>query len=68
VYAIADVCSHRDFPLSVGEVDAEECSITCEWHGAAFSLRSGEPLCGPAIRPVSVFAVRVEDGEVLVDL
>ncbi|HEU0054658.1 MAG TPA: non-heme iron oxygenase ferredoxin subunit [Longimicrobium sp.] len=68
MYALADNCSHRDFPLSLGEFDAEACTITCEWHGAAFDLRTGEPTCPPATRPVAVFATRVEEGEVFVDL
>ncbi|MBB4638383.1 non-heme iron oxygenase ferredoxin subunit [Longimicrobium terrae] len=68
VYAISDVCSHRDFPLSVGEVDAGECTITCEWHGAAFSLRTGEPLCPPAFRPVPVFPARIEGADVMVEV
>ena len=68
VYAIADNCSHRDFPLSLGEVDAEACTLTCEWHGAAFDLRTGAPACPPATRPVPVYAARVEDGAVWVDV
>ena len=56
VYAFADNCSHRDFPLSLGEVDTEACTVTCEWHGAAFDIRTGSPLCAPATRPIAVFA------------
>ncbi|HEX2206537.1 MAG TPA: non-heme iron oxygenase ferredoxin subunit [Longimicrobium sp.] len=68
VYAFADNCSHRDFPLSVGEVDAESCTVTCEWHGAAFDLRSGEPTCPPAIRPIAVFPARVNADEVWIEV
>lgn len=68
VYAFADNCSHRDFPLSVGEVDVDACTVTCEWHGAAFDIRTGQPTCPPAIRPIAVYETRVEDGAVWVDL
>ena len=68
VYAFDDNCSHRDFPLSLGEFDAEACTVTCEWHGAAFDVRTGEPTCPPAVRPIPVFAARVADGAVWVDL
>jgi 3-phenylpropionate/trans-cinnamate dioxygenase ferredoxin subunit len=68
VYAFADNCSHRDFPLSVGEVDAASCTVTCEWHGAAFDLRTGEPTCPPAFKPIPVYAVRVDADEVWVEL
>lgn len=68
VYAFADNCSHRDFPLSVGQVDPVSCTVTCEWHGAAFDIRTGEPTCPPAFRPIAVFEVKVEDSAVWVDL
>ena len=68
VYAIADNCSHRDFPLSHGEVDPQACTLTCEWHGAAFDLRTGAPTCAPATRPIEVFETRVEGGVVWVDV
>ena len=68
VYAFADNCSHREFPLSNGELDAEECTITCEWHGAMFDLRTGVPQCPPAVRPVPVFTTRVENDSVFVDM
>jgi len=68
VYAFADACSHRDFPLSHGEVDAAACTIACEWHGAAFDLRTGAPTCLPAARPIPVYAARVMDGAVWVDV
>lgn len=68
VYAFADNCSHRDFPLSVGEVDPASCTVTCEWHGAAFDLRTGEPTCPPAFRPIAVYPARVEDGAVWIEV
>jgi 3-phenylpropionate/trans-cinnamate dioxygenase ferredoxin component len=68
VYALADNCTHRDFPLSLGEVDAEACTVTCEWHGAQFGLRDGAPQCPPATRPVPVFSVRVDGGDVFVEV
>lgn len=68
VYAFADNCSHRDFPLSVGEVDAGACTVTCEWHGAAFDLRTGTPLCAPATRPIAVYETKLEDGAVWIQL
>lgn len=68
VYAFADNCSHRDFPLSLGEVNAAACTVTCEWHGASFCLRTGAPTTPPAVRPIAVFATKVEDGAVWVDV
>ena len=68
IYAFADNCSHRDFPLSQGELDPDDFSITCDWHGARFDIRSGEVLALPATRPIRVYACRVENDAVLVDV
>ncbi len=68
VYAFADKCSHRDFPLSNGELDTDECTVACEWHGAQFDIRTGAPLCLPATQPIPVYPCRVEDGAVYVDV
>jgi len=68
VYAFADKCSHRDYPLSHGDFDVDECTITCEWHGAQFDVRTGAVLCLPATRPIPVYACKVEGDEVWVDV
>ena len=68
VYAFADNCSHRDFPLSNGEVDPDDCSITCEWHGARFDIRSGKALSLPATRPIPVYSCKAEDNGIYVDV
>lgn len=68
VYAFADKCTHRDFPLSNGELDPDDCSITCEWHGARFDIRSGKALSLPATRPVPVFASRIDNGDIYIDI
>ena len=68
VYAIGDRCSHADISLSEGDVLAEERQIECWKHGSTFSLETGEPQTLPATRPVPVYAVRVVDGEVEIEL
>jgi 3-phenylpropionate/trans-cinnamate dioxygenase ferredoxin subunit len=66
VYALADRCSHQNWPLSDGEVDAFECTIECTKHGSTFSLKDGHPQCLPATAPVDVYAVSTEGDEVVV--
>lgn len=68
VYAFADNCTHRDFPLSAGDLDTDDCSVTCDWHGARFDVRTGEALCLPATRPVRTYDCRVEGGAIYVDV
>ena len=64
VFAIRDVCSHADVPLSEGEV--EDGTIECWLHGSRFDLRTGEPTGLPATRPVAVYPVSIEGDDVLV--
>lgn len=58
VYALRDNCSHKDFPLSEGEVLGHR--LTCAWHGAAFDVTSGAALSLPAIKPVVTYDVEIE--------
>jgi 3-phenylpropionate/trans-cinnamate dioxygenase ferredoxin component len=66
VYAIQDECSHAAIPLSEGDVDGDE--IECWLHGSMFDLRTGKAINLPATEPVPVYPVRIENGEILVDV
>jgi 3-phenylpropionate/trans-cinnamate dioxygenase ferredoxin component len=66
VYALRDVCSHADIPLSEGEVD--EGTVECWLHGSRFDLSTGMPDGLPANRPVPTFPVKVEGDDVLIGL
>jgi 3-phenylpropionate/trans-cinnamate dioxygenase ferredoxin component len=68
VYALADRCSHQEWPLSDGEVEPYGCSIECTKHGSTFSLKDGAPECLPATTPVAVYPVRTEGDEVIVSV
>jgi 3-phenylpropionate/trans-cinnamate dioxygenase ferredoxin subunit len=65
-YVIGDRCSHADYSLAEGEVWADECGIECPQHGSTFSLTTGVPQSLPATKPVPVYAVRVDGGDVFV--
>lgn len=66
--AIEDRCSHDDGPLAEGEFDAAACTVECPRHGSLFDLRSGRPKTLPAFAPVETFDVRVEDGEIKLEV
>lgn len=69
VYAFHDKCSHRDFPLSNGELDTDACAITCEWHGAQFDACTGAVRGLPATQPLRAYDTRVDgEGRVFVTL
>jgi 3-phenylpropionate/trans-cinnamate dioxygenase ferredoxin subunit len=67
-YVIGDQCTHAEASIAEGEVWAEECEIECPKHGSAFSLTTGEPLTLPATQPVPVYGVRIDGGDVLVEV
>jgi 3-phenylpropionate/trans-cinnamate dioxygenase ferredoxin subunit len=66
VYVIGDTCTHADVSLSEGEVDPGDKHIECWKHGSRFSLETGQPDTLPAVKPVPVYDVKVEDGDVMV--
>ena len=66
VYALRDVCSHADVPLSEGDV--EDGAIECWLHGSLFDLKTGRPSGLPATKPVPTYAVTVEGDDVLVQM
>ena len=66
VFAIRDVCSHAEVPLTDGEV--EGCTIECYMHGSRFDLRTGEPLELPATQPVPIYPVRLDGTDIYVDI
>ncbi|MBA2241099.1 MAG: non-heme iron oxygenase ferredoxin subunit [Solirubrobacterales bacterium] len=66
--AIEDRCSHDDGPLAEGEFDSASCIVECPRHGSSFDLRTGRPRSLPAFRPVETFSVRVEDGQVKLEV
>jgi len=66
--AIEDRCSHDDGPLAEGLFDAAACTVECPRHGSLFDLRSGRPKTLPAFAPVETFGVRVEAGEIKLEV
>ena len=66
IYAIYDVCSHEEVPLSEGEI--YDHTVECWLHGSCFDVRTGEPTGPPATKPVPVYPVKIEGGHVYVAL
>ena len=64
VYAIQDVCSHANVPLSEGEI--EDQTIECWLHGSRFDLVTGRPTGLPATVPVPVYPVKIDGDDILV--
>jgi len=66
LYALEDRCSHQEARLSDGFIDG--CAVECPLHAASFNLKTGEPDGLPATKPVRTFPVRVEAGQIVVEI
>jgi len=65
-FATDDTCTHEEESLAEGFL--EDHLIECPKHGSQFDLRTGEVLSLPAVLPVRVYPVRVENTRVLVEI
>ncbi|HYK27435.1 MAG TPA: non-heme iron oxygenase ferredoxin subunit [Streptosporangiaceae bacterium] len=64
VFALHDVCSHEEVPLSEGDI--YDHTVECWLHGSCFDLRTGKPTGPPATKPVATYQVKIEGDDVLV--
>lgn len=82
LYAVRNVCPHRQAPLCRGtlggpwsrrtnpaifEYGLEGRVLKCPWHGWEFDLATGECLFGVSDRRVKVYPVEVRDEQVYVE-
>jgi 3-phenylpropionate/trans-cinnamate dioxygenase ferredoxin subunit len=66
-HAVDDLCSHDEASLSDGRVH-EGGVVECPWHGAEFCLKSGKALTLPAVRNIKVYPLRLENGQIEVEV
>jgi 3-phenylpropionate/trans-cinnamate dioxygenase ferredoxin component len=66
VFALHDVCSHEEVPLSEGEI--YDHTVECWLHGSCFDLRTGKPTGPPANKPVPTYQVKIDGDDVYVGL
>ena len=65
LHAVDNVCPHRRAPLAEGWLEGDK--VVCPWHSWNFDMSSGLAEY-PEGEKVEVFPLKVEGGEVLVDL
>jgi nitrite reductase/ring-hydroxylating ferredoxin subunit len=63
-YATQDTCTHAVASLSDGYL--EDDMIECPLHAARFCVRTGAAKSYPAVKPLTVYPVRIEDQDVFV--
>ena len=66
VRAVHDTCTHQQQPLHEGTVDGD--TLVCAAHAATFDLDTGEAIGVPAVEAIAVYACKIENDCVLVDL
>jgi 3-phenylpropionate/trans-cinnamate dioxygenase ferredoxin component len=66
VKAVHNTCSHEDYPLHEGWIDDNH--VECALHGSSFDLDTGNPDTLPAVRPIPVYAAKVDDDAIWVDI
>lgn len=62
IFAIGDICTHDNGPLSDGEIDG--CEIICPRHGARFDIRTGEATRLPAVTGIPTYPVRITEDDI----
>jgi nitrite reductase/ring-hydroxylating ferredoxin subunit len=63
--AYVNECAHLAMPLDDAELDLNDGSLTCQWHGYCFDALSGECRTLPGAQ-LEQLPLRVEDGDVFI--
>ena len=66
VFAMDGICSHEHVHLCDGLV--MDGIVECPKHNATFDYRSGEAMRAPACINLKTFSVRVQDGQVWIEI
>jgi naphthalene 1,2-dioxygenase system ferredoxin subunit len=66
VYCVSDICTHEHAHLSEGFCEGYD--IECPLHGSMFDVRTGDVKSLPATEDLPTFPVKLEDGEVHIDV
>lgn len=66
VHATHGICTHALALLAEGWV--EDGKVECPLHQGLFDIRTGRALCAPLTEDLRTYAVKIEEGEVFVDL
>lgn len=66
-FAFGDTCTHEQCSLAE-EGTLDGTVVTCGCHGAQFDVTSGAVLAPPAPEPVKSYPLRVENGQIIVEV
>jgi len=66
VFAVDGICTHEETPLSQGFM--VEDRVICNLHLSQFDLRTGEVYNPPAVERLKSYNVKIEDGDIFVEI
>jgi nitrite reductase/ring-hydroxylating ferredoxin subunit len=66
-FAIGDTCTHEQCSLADDGM-LEGTVVTCGCHGAQFDVTTGAVLAPPAPEPVKAYSVRVDEGNLVIEV
>jgi len=66
IYALADTCSHEEYPLSESTAIAD--TIECKKHGSTFNLTTGQAITLPAFEPVQTYSISIDGDKIYVEI
>jgi 3-phenylpropionate/trans-cinnamate dioxygenase ferredoxin subunit len=67
LFAIDELCTHEQCSL-VEEGTLEGPVVTCGCHGAQFDVTTGKVLAPPALEPLRAYPLRLEQGDIVVEV
>jgi len=65
--AVHDTCTHQQQALHEGYLQ-EDDTLICPAHNSRFDVRTGDAIGVPAVHPIPVYACKIEDGAIWVDV
>jgi 3-phenylpropionate/trans-cinnamate dioxygenase ferredoxin subunit len=65
--AFDDSCTHAHALLSGSDIE-DGCEVMCPLHGARFNVQTGAALTLPAVKPLRMHQIKVENGAVFIKL
>ena len=65
ITAMDNVCLHMGGPLGQGFIEGSK--LVCPWHGWEYDLQTGQVVNDPQSK-LAVYPIKIENGEVLIEL
>lgn len=66
LYAFGDTCTHKQCSLAAG--DLHDTHVVCACHKGTFEVTTGAVIAEPPPGPVPTYPVRIEDGQLQIEL